>query len=407
MRRSNSEKSLASSTYDPYDLDHLDHFEKTVNGDVPSRDLRRSIEESVEDYYDMAPREATIMKTLPSDLEALRMIHNGHPCVIKGFSPLSESAEGHDWSKSKVYEDVAGDKKVTVAVTDDGWADSVRTLPNGRKTFVKALDAKMTIKDLVSRLGKSPIWNRKPKEDREAYYLQSQDGNIYRDTPHYSGDPEDLNMFQEYIKRDVEWMKGAVGRESEAVNLWIGDSRSTTSLHHDPFENIYHVLAGSKIFTLLPPIETAHLKQRFYAPSTLQRDENNDLVPVLDPALARPSSSSSSSFSSSRDGPPKIPWVASKQTPKSSRKIRVTLKEGETLYLPAGWWHRVEQEEGDEGLVVAVNYWYHHEIHPAQYAHERLFRRVAIASGLKESVVPPMGDEVADEIYESDPDGEE
>ncbi|ODN81846.1 hypothetical protein, variant [Cryptococcus amylolentus CBS 6039] len=282
------------------------------------------------------------------------------------------------------------------------WADSVRTLPNGRKTFVKALDAKMTIKDLVSRLG-----NRKPKEDREAYYLQSQDGNIYRDTPHYSGDPEDLNMFQEYIKRDVEWMKGAVGRESEAVNLWIGDSRSTTSLHHDPFENIYHVLAGSKIFTLLPPIETAHLKQRFYAPSTLQRDENNDLVPVLDPALARPSSSSSSSFSSSRDGPPKIPWVASKQTPKSSRKIRVTLKEGETLYLPAGWWHRVEQEEGDEGLVVAVNYWYHHEIHPAQYAHERLFRRVAIASGLKESVVPPMGDEVADEIYESDPDGEE
>ncbi|ODN81845.1 hypothetical protein L202_02206 [Cryptococcus amylolentus CBS 6039] len=362
----------------------------------------REVKIEIDCSLDMAPREATIMKTLPSDLEALRMIHNGHPCVIKGFSPLSESAEGHDWSKSKVYEDVAGDKKVTVAVTDDGWADSVRTLPNGRKTFVKALDAKMTIKDLVSRLG-----NRKPKEDREAYYLQSQDGNIYRDTPHYSGDPEDLNMFQEYIKRDVEWMKGAVGRESEAVNLWIGDSRSTTSLHHDPFENIYHVLAGSKIFTLLPPIETAHLKQRFYAPSTLQRDENNDLVPVLDPALARPSSSSSSSFSSSRDGPPKIPWVASKQTPKSSRKIRVTLKEGETLYLPAGWWHRVEQEEGDEGLVVAVNYWYHHEIHPAQYAHERLFRRVAIASGLKESVVPPMGDEVADEIYESDPDGEE
>lgn len=25
-----------------------------------------------------------------------------------------------------------------------------------------------------------------------------------------------------------------IGNQAEAVNLWIGDSRSTTSLHHDP-----------------------------------------------------------------------------------------------------------------------------------------------------------------------------
>lgn len=25
-----------------------------------------------------------------------------------------------------------------------------------------------------------------------------------------------------------------VGKQAEAVNLWIGDSGSTTSLHHDP-----------------------------------------------------------------------------------------------------------------------------------------------------------------------------
>ena len=31
---------------------------------------------------------------------------------------------------------------------------------------------------------------------------------------------------------------------------------------------------------------------------------------------------------------------------------------GEVLYLPAGWWHHVQQlSEGDEP-VVAVNYWY-------------------------------------------------
>jgi jumonji domain-containing protein 7 len=51
------------------------------------------------------------------------------------------------------------------------------------------------------------------------------------------------------------------------VNLWIGSSRSVTSFHHDPyvpllvtiadirFENIYHVLSGSKTFSLVSPIE--------------------------------------------------------------------------------------------------------------------------------------------------------
>lgn len=33
----------------------------------------------------------------------------------------------------------------------------------------------------------------------------------------------------------------------------------------------------------------------------------------------------------------------------------VDLEEGDTLYLPADWWHKVEQEEGEGGLAVAVN----------------------------------------------------
>jgi jumonji domain-containing protein 7 len=58
----------------------------------------------------------------------------------------------------------------------------------------------------------------------------------------------------------------------DAVNLWIGDSRSVTSIHSgesdnsfarfvngpsapDPYENIYCVIRGKKIFTLFPPSE--------------------------------------------------------------------------------------------------------------------------------------------------------
>ena len=34
--------------------------------------------------------------------------------------------------------------------------------------------------------------------------------------------------------------------------------------------------------------------------------------------------------------------------------LRVSVHAGETLYLPAGWWHAVAQA----GVTAAVNYWY-------------------------------------------------
>jgi jumonji domain-containing protein 7 len=50
-----------------------------------------------------------------------------------------------------------------------------------------------------------------------------------------------------------------------------------------------------------------------------------------------------------------VPWVQDLHLPDSVRPITVTLEKGESLYLPAGWWHKVEQNEGPGGLAVAVN----------------------------------------------------
>lgn len=94
-------------------------------------------------------------------------------------------------------------------------------------------------------------------------------------------------MFEKY-KADVSGRWGVAfdeGKEPDAVNLWIGTSKSTTTLHKgnvsrlvsfnlpffgqrrvvadetgrvrplDPYDNLYQVLSGSKTFTLLSPIE--------------------------------------------------------------------------------------------------------------------------------------------------------
>merc|ERR1712167_495781 len=41
--------------------------------------------------------------------------------------------------------------------------------------------------------------------------------------------------------------------KAEAINLWIGDERSISTTHQDPYENFYTVIKGTKIFTLYPP----------------------------------------------------------------------------------------------------------------------------------------------------------
>ncbi|WVR06473.1 hypothetical protein IAU60_003504 [Kwoniella sp. DSM 27419] len=364
-----------------------------------SKGLDSVLEQLLDDYRDLQNHEITRLAIPPTPLQVLRMIYSAHPAVIQGHSPLRPAATKYDWRKPDIYSDTCGSTEVTVAITDDGLADSVRGLPGGGTTFVKAFEDKMTISELISKLG--PKETGKGKEG-EAYYLQSQDGNIYRSVPRPNGPPE-LASFQDHIQRDVEWMREAVGDTAEAVNLWIGDSKSTTSLHHDPYENIYHVLAGTKTFTLLSPIEGLWLDQHFHPASTLHRSPSGHLRPELDPAPSYP-----------------IPWVSSTSFPYRVRPIRVTLNEGETLYLPAGWWHRVEQAETDHGIVAAVNYWYTAEIHPQAYAYERFARRIARLAG-RHGVIPVPGDEgdgddeqvteedaeVPDDVWGSEDSGEE
>ena len=171
----------------------------------------------------------------------------------------------------------------------------------------------------------------------EVAYLQSQDGNIHRSCNEASyADPE-LVAFAKYLETDITWMKDATGHVAEAVNLWIGTNQSTTSFHHDPYDNVHHVLSGSKTFTLISPIEGLWLTQRFYPSSILVRGSDGRLRPVPD----NPSSS--------------VPWVESLDVPPDVQAMRVTVRVGESLYLPAEWWHKVEQMEGPGGLAVAIN----------------------------------------------------
>jgi jumonji domain-containing protein 7 len=199
------------------------------------------------------------------------------------------------------------------------------------------------------------------------------------------------------LPEDVPFARIALQKSPDAINLWLGpppqpspsisslltspgNSASITALHKDNYENIYVQILGEKHFTLLPPIEGACVNEQLIPAATYQpRDLGTPESP------RSPSASSDMSMSSSPIRPtlshddilddlvvcldepeenvpfatwdPDVPNRRATPFSQYSRAMRVTLHEGDVLYLPALWYHKVAQSASAEGICCAVNYW--------------------------------------------------
>lgn len=146
--------------------------------------------------------------------------------------------------------------------------------------------------------------------------------------------PPDIPFFTEALEGDID-----------GINFWLGNERSTTSLHKDNYENCYVQIRGQKHFTLLPPVsmpcvnETALPFARF--DETLRPVPNAGNEPIPVPTWD-----------------PDQPDVRPTKYSPLAQPLKVTLNEGDMMYLPAMWYHKVQQGNGDEGFSCSVNYWY-------------------------------------------------
>ena len=158
------------------------------------------------------------------------------------------------------------------------------------------------------------------------------------------------------------------------VNIWMGSSSRKTSsgFHHDFHDNFYFLIRGTKTFRLVSPdrFQATHGRAHVHSNGFVSyipglRADGADLVDLLklkgsamdlekaeelelDRALAlkRRKSLSPPNFCLERSAP--------------DYAVEVTLKAGEILYLPAGYFHEVlSQDDADEEGHLAFNYWYH------------------------------------------------
>lgn len=278
------------------------------------------------EYHDQNGFQIQTLDLPPSSLQFSRLVRISRPVKIKGLRIPAAAL----WTNEYLCEKMA-DKLVSIAVTPNGRADAVCEGPNGQIYFVEPHIEKMSFADFMAKLnGDQP----------EVYYLQSQNGNIYSANETHSS--SEYEALQVDVPPEISWCSEALDRKPDAVNLWIGNGESITSIHCDPYENIYTVVRGVKYFTLLPPTDACYLKEKYFPHASFSRESPGSGLQVTPTANA-----------------PRVRWSTimdpSRDLSPDAHPIHVTLRAGESMYLPPGWWHYVRQAAE---ITIALNWWY-------------------------------------------------
>ncbi|KAH0493724.1 hypothetical protein TgHK011_000377 [Trichoderma gracile] len=301
-------------------------------------ELQQPLENLINTFNELNPSTVEEVFSEPSPLEFMRYVARNTPFVIRGGASSWKATK--KWNSAYLRAVLEG-QSVNVAVTPFGNADAPTFSPQHNATVIaKPHEEAQQFGDFFTYIVQQETDPAFPL-DSEVRYAQTQNDNL-RD--------EYLPLYPD-AQRDIPFARIALGKEPDAINLWIGNSRSTTALHKDNFENIFVQVVGRKHFVLLPPLLHACVNEDLVLPATYVRQDGGSFTLAVDP-----------------DSPlvPLATWDTDEPernaTPLSAlaRPLRVTLEPGDMLYLPAMWYHKVKQScpEGGEGFVLAINYWY-------------------------------------------------
>jgi len=301
----------------------------------------------------------------PNVVQFSKAVGHGIPFVVRGIAkswPAIDRTNKHRWTNEYLSEKL-GENPVTVSLTGDGFADAVNWIedaashprrrmmfdmhPNGtghkisgQFVFASPYETQLPFTTVLKHL-------LDPSSSTIAH-LQLQNDCLR--SPEYS-----------ILLTDVPfaippWATPILGAKPEALNFWMGRHHSVSSMHSDPYENIYTVIRGVKVFILYPPCDAYFMHKQDFRMATWRptTEETDRAIPEVELVLL--------------DGKNKLPWIpiTCPRAPAplyprfahAPKPFVVRVNAGDSLYLPKGWLHHVEQEEDEEGLCIAVNAWY-------------------------------------------------
>lgn len=288
----------------------------------------------------------------PSPLDFyVNFVSKGLPCIITGLTDDWPCRTQREWTLDYLKETM-GDGSVSVDVTPDGVCDRVM-----EEYLVRAQRRQMPFSQFIDQLkNKQPadeghVANERHGRDEGestdpsgVMYIQQQQNNF----------PLEFSPLQADIASSLPLAEGTL--TLTATNFWMGDDRCVSSLHFDLYENIMCVIAGKKDWLLYPPSELPFLYLNTFQEAEWVPAGDADVEGVEDDFVVGIYDTEST-----------VPWVGvdleatyDKEFSRFSNAmgLRVTVGEGDAVFVPATWFHQVSQRADDEGKAIAVNYWY-------------------------------------------------
>ncbi|KAI9678568.1 MAG: hypothetical protein M1817_005625 [Caeruleum heppii] len=294
----------------------------------------------LEAYNDLNPPQVDVLHALPTPLQFMRYVALNRPFVVRGG--VTSWAASTTWDVEYLKK-AMGHSIINVAVTPHGNADAIVISTDGsHDMFVKPFEVRESFREFLGYI----IHQEKMTQTVDpslVKYAQSQNNNL----------PSEYAPLAPDVPSSIDFADFALERSPDAVNIWIGNSHSVSALHKDNYENIYCQVIGTKTFVLVPPVNVPCIREEAVICATyvkaqgqeettlqIQKDIPEEKIPfpLWDPD--EPSSSSTTAYT---------PFC---------KPLRATLQEGDLLYLPALWYHKVSQTCSAEGVCCAVNYWY-------------------------------------------------
>lgn len=309
----------------------------------------------------------------------MRYVSRNRPFVIKNGASSWKARKR--WNAAYLS-NVMSDQTVNVAITPHGNADSVVQLPSGGSLFVKPYETEEPFHSVLTAIQAQELSGQHGTEG-VTRYAQTQNDNLRNE---YS------TLFAD-VPKSIPFARIALEQDPDAVNFWLGNSHSTTALHKDNYENIYVQILGQKHFVLLPPVESACVNERSVLAATYHTEPSatiqtqdlrqSDLVIKIDEP---------EEYIPFATWDPDTPTINTTPYSQCSQPMRVTLDEGDMLYLPALWYHKVSQSCNEEGICCAVNYWYDLDFSGGFWSMVSFVRSVGLVS-MQESTSHAEGEE--------------
>ncbi|KAI1175481.1 phospholipase A2 [Nemania sp. FL0916] len=338
-----------------------------------------SIAELLVSYNELNSSRIEELDEEPSPLEFMRYVARNIPFVVRGGA--QDWTATRSWDAAYLRSALTG-HKVNVAITPFGNADAPTPDGKGHIVFAKPHEEDWDFGEFLEHVIQQEKTasldgeHRPGAGDDEVWYAQTQNDNLRH---------EYISLFSQ-VEESIAFARIALARDPDAINMWIGNSRSVTALHRDNYENIYVQIAGRKHFVLLPPVFQPCVNEQDLQPATYTRGQSGDeragrgegrLVLHRDEMIDGYGDEPSQVPFATWD--PDTPEVRATPYSHLAEPMRVSLEPGDMLYLPAMWYHKVSQSCSEDGICVAVNYWYDMEFRGPLYPLCSFVRNVGLA----------------------------